>query len=91
MPTLHLIAQYLLDYQIWWKYLKPRPNYVWFEHFQYGSFDLKIWPWPLKSNQWNLAAEMLNICTKFRKNDLHFSRNHNKCNQRTNEPNKLEW
>jgi len=42
MPTL-----LLSDCQIWWRYLKSRPNYITSEGFLIRLFDLELWPWPI--------------------------------------------
>jgi len=58
------------------------------EDFQYGGFDLELWPWPVKSatcETWNLA-QMLNVCAKFHENTTSIT------NKQTNQPtNKHAW
>jgi len=43
--------------------------------FHYRGFDLELWPWLLKSQQWHLS-QMLNIRAVFHeKSDLYIARN----------------
>jgi len=57
--------------------------------FKYVDFDFELWPWPLKSSQWNVAV-MLNTCAKFHDNRTCSYREIT--NKQTYEPtNKLTW